>query len=538
MPYNAINREATINSLDQGKFDILIIGGGITGAGIALDAVSRGFRVALIEKGDFASGTSSKSTKLIHGGLRYLKNMEFKLVRDTGLERAVAFRNAPHLVRPEKMLLPLIERGAFGKIAISFGLWLYDILAWVRKEDRRIMLSKKRTLALEPLLRKDIVKGAGYYSEYRTDDARLTVEVLKTAAQKGATIINYVKAIRFIYQYGKITGIDAEDSINNQSISVNAKYIINATGPWVDILRKKDNSLKDKHLYLTKGVHIVVSKLKFPLQQSVYFDVDDGRMIFAIPRLDITYIGTTDTFYDGDLETPEVNKNDVNYLLNAVNNMFPTVNLSAKDIISSWAGLRPLIYEEGKGPSELSRSDELFESESGLITIAGGKLTGYRLMAKKVVRLICDKEGIIRKCKTRRIRLCGADFKRTRDIKSYIKTVEDMLEVAEINPEKANYMIMNYGTQSEEIIELFVKQKHKRLTCAEAEFAIKKEGVCHLDDFFVRRTGKLLFEPTSIAQELDSVVLVFVKYLRWKKEQQISERERIIKQLENCITFV
>ena len=538
MPFNAINRTNAIDKLNNTRFDVLIIGGGITGAGIALDAVSRGFSVALVEKGDFASGTSSKSTKLIHGGLRYLKNLELKLVRDTGLERAVAFRNAPHLVRPEKMLLPLIDGGTYGKTATSFGLWLYDVLAWVRKDDRRRMLGKKRTLEIEPLLRKDIIRGSGYYSEYRTDDARLTIEVLKTAASKGAVVLNYAKVNEFVYNEGKVNGVEVVDVIGKKSISVESDYVINAAGPWVDELREKDDSLTDKQLLHTKGVHIVVPKRKFPLHQSVYFDVDDGRMIFAIPRLETTYIGTTDTFYKGNLDTPDVSKKDVEYLLNAVNTMFPSIDLSMHDIVSSWSGLRPLISEEGKNPSELSRTDELFESPSGLITIAGGKLTGYRLMAKKVVRLICDKKGITKKCKTRRIKLLGAGFRRTRDVTSYFKTVEKLLVDAGISSSKSNYLVTNYGTQSEEIITLFKKHTYKSISCAEAHFAITNEGACFLEDFFVRRTGKLFFDPTSITNEIDDVLNVFVAQFKWNEERQIAEKKSVFELLKKSTTFL
>ncbi|MDH5474895.1 MAG: glycerol-3-phosphate dehydrogenase/oxidase [Cyclobacteriaceae bacterium] len=537
MPYSVLYREELIHTITGNEVDVLIVGGGITGAGIALDAVSRGFSVALIEKTDFASGTSSKSTKLIHGGLRYLKNLELKLVRDTGLERAVAFRNAPHLVRPEKMLLPLIENGTYGKRAASFGLWLYDLLAMVRRDDRRVMLSKKRALSVEPLLRNDVVTGAGYYAEYRTDDARLTIEVLKTAAQRGAVAVNYVACEELIYDEGRVVGVKAKDVLSNQNITIKSKYVVNATGPWADQLREKDNSLKHKRLHLTKGVHIVVEKDKFPLNQSVYFDVDDGRMIFAIPRLGVTYIGTTDTFYEGEINAPDVRLADVKYLLQAVNAMFPSVQLVVKDVISSWSGLRPLIHEEGKSPSEISRTDEMFVSTSGLISITGGKLTGYRLMAKKVVRHICDKQKVTRKCRTRRIRLVGANFKRAREVNDFFRKTAVFLKKSNIPIAKTNYLVTTYGTQTEEIVAIYKEKNYKYLASAEAQFSIQKEGACTLEDFFVRRTGKLFFEPDAIPVEINEVCKVFIQLLHWEDGKVKLETEKLLNLLKKATDF-
>ncbi|MDX1942322.1 MAG: FAD-dependent oxidoreductase, partial [Saprospiraceae bacterium] len=352
---SAQNRPELINKLKLDQFDLAIIGGGITGAGIALDAASRGMKVALVEMHDFASGTSSKSTKLIHGGLRYLKQFEIGLVREVGRERAVVHRLAPHLVTAEKMLLPLTEGGSYSKFTTSIGLMVYDFLAEVEHEDKRRMLGREATLAEEPLLRKDILKGSGLYAEYRTDDARLTIEIIKTASQYDALCINYVKTEDFIYKDGLIAGVQCKDLLSNEIFDIKANYVINAAGPWVDELRKKDKSLKGKHLFHSKGVHLVVPYDKLPLKHSVYFDVPDGRMMFAIPRHRATYLGTTDTPYHEDLNNIIITQDDVEYILNAVNNMFPDVKLATEDVESSWAGLRPLIHEEGKSASEMSR---------------------------------------------------------------------------------------------------------------------------------------------------------------------------------------
>jgi glycerol-3-phosphate dehydrogenase len=380
MNFSSIHRKDFVEQLASTQFDLLVIGGGITGCGIALDAALRGMKVALIEKNDFASGTSSRSTKLIHGGLRYLKQLEIKLVHDVGSERAVVHRNARHVVIPEKMLLPIVENGSLGKNSSSLGLLVYDLLAGVKKDERRKMLNKHDTLKAEPLLAKDKLVGGGLYFEYRTDDSRLTIEIAKSAFANGATLLNYAESKGFVYNSDKkITGAKVIDNISGQEFEVKASVVVNACGPWVDLLRKEDNSLKGKRLLLTKGVHLVFPYEKLPLQQAAYFDVGDGRMIFAIPRNSITYVGTTDTVYNQSIDKPQCSKEDVEYLLKAVNNIFPTLQLKQQDIVSSWAGLRPLIFEDGKSASEVSRKDEVMISDSGLISIAGGKLTGVPL---------------------------------------------------------------------------------------------------------------------------------------------------------------
>jgi len=537
MAYPSNRRKEILNEFSKKKYDIVVIGGGITGAGIALDAVSRGFSVALVEKQDFAAGTSSRSTKLIHGGLRYLKNFEIKIVRETGLERAIAYKNAPHLVRPEKMLLPLIENGTYGRLATSFGLWLYDVLAGVKGEDKRKMLGRDQTLKMEPLVRDDIIKGSGYYAEYRTDDARLTLEVLKTAKQKGAEVVNYTTVDELLYKNGKIVGVKCQDGINQNKFEIKSDFVVNATGPWVDELREKDNSCKGKRLHLTKGVHIVVPKEKLDLKQSVYFDVDDGRMIFAIPRQNSTYLGTTDTNYKGDTQRPEVSLEDVNYILSATNNMFPEVKLSSDDVISSWAGLRPLIHEDGKDPSAISRTDELFESETGLITIAGGKLTGYRLMAKKVLRFICDKKKIRRKCKTRRIRLSGGEFDSPKQLLTYKMAIIEKLATLNLPEADAEYLVHNYGKQTDRILAIYQEQKERKLVEAEALFALKYDGVCYLNDFYIRRTGKMYFAPQTIKGDLDVVAAVFAAVLGWDEEKVAQEKKSVVDEIVRVATF-
>ncbi|MCP9235083.1 glycerol-3-phosphate dehydrogenase/oxidase [Lewinella sp. JB7] len=539
-------RRAKIDRLADTHFDLLVIGGGITGAGVALDAGSRGLSVALIERNDFASGTSSKSTKLIHGGLRYLKNLEIGLVREVGQERAVVHRLAPHLVRPEKMLLPLVEGGSLGKLTTSMALWVYDFLADVEGEDKRVMLTKEETLKTEPLLREDILTGGGFYAEYRTDDARLTIENIKTAERHGALAANYVEATGFGYDEDhRINAVHCRDRFDGQELTISCDHVISSAGPWVDDLRKIDKSMNNKRLFLSKGVHIVVARERLPLAHACYFDVADGRMLFAIPRLRCTYIGTTDTPYKGDPTAVPVHLEDVEYLLRATNEVFPTVDLKVEDVESSWAGVRPLIFEEGKSAGEMSRKDEIFESDSGLLSIAGGKLTGYRKMAERVVdrlgKQLHEEGEDLEKNTTRDIVLTGGPFRDFAEVLAYEKTIADMLEAVSLAPDRAAYLVANYGKQTPEIIELAAGRGETtdvgRLAAAEAEWCIKNELALYPLDWVERRSGRLYFDMPSIRPVLDEVLGVFATAYGYTEADTARERQRVEEAIAWVSTF-
>ncbi|MDB5283736.1 MAG: glpD [Bacteroidota bacterium] len=511
MNFSNLNRSTFIEQASTQQFDLLVIGGGITGCGIALDAALRGMKVALIEKNDFASGTSSRSTKLIHGGLRYLKQFEFKLVHDVGSERAVVHRNARHIVIPEKMLLPIVHEGSLSAFTTSIGLLVYDILAGVKSSERRKMLNRHDTLKAEPLLAFDRLLGGGLYFEYRTDDSRLVIELAKSAFANGGLLLNYCESKSFVYnRLGKITGAKVFDKLGNKEIEIRATTVVNACGPWVDLLRKEDNSLKGKRLQLTKGVHLVFPYEKLPLKQAAYFDVGDGRMIFAIPRNNITYVGTTDTIYNQDLNKPHCNKEDVEYLITAVNKMFPAVALTPEDIVSTWAGLRPLIFEEGKSASELSRKDEIMISESGLLSIAGGKLTGYRLMAEKIVDLVAKKlHKSYGSCKTKNYRLSGGEFENESEFKKTLDQLTEKGKSENIPASKIAEWFYRYGGNTAIVIENTSKFRpkitddEKLFEAAELVYAIENEMIWFLNDFMIRRTGKIFFDIQNAEKQLD-----------------------------------
>ncbi|WP_307290928.1 glycerol-3-phosphate dehydrogenase/oxidase [Bacillus sp. SORGH_AS_0510] len=527
-------------------FDVLVIGGGITGCGIALDAVTRGLNTALIEMQDYAAGSSSRSTKLVHGGLRYLKQFEVKMVAEVGKERAIVYENGPHVTTPEWMLLPIHQGGTFGRFSTSMGLRVYDFLAGVKKAERRSMLSVEQTIEKEPLLKQEGLMGGGIYVEYRTDDARLTIEVLKEAVARGVKAVNYTKANELLYRDGKVVGVRVTNQLNGDVYDIYAKKIINATGPWVDSLRDKDHSMSGKKLRLTKGVHIVIDQSRFPLKQAVYFDTPDGRMVFAIPREGKTYVGTTDTFFDKELAHPKMTSEDRAYLIETIHYMFPKVQIKEEDIESSWAGVRPLIYEEGKDPSEISRKDEIWVSDSGLVTIAGGKLTGYRKMAETVVDLIAKKLeeewGLrFKACQTKHMPISGGHFGGSSKFQAFI---EKNLEEAIVNgftKEQYLQLVHRYGSNIHRIFEMAKGYNSDHTyglpldVYVQLVYSLEEEMTVKPVDFFIRRTSALYFNIQWVQKWKQAVMDLMAEYLEWTGEEKVNYQEELETELHDAV---
>lgn len=525
--FSSLQRQARIEKAKEDIVDLVVIGGGITGAGIALDAASRGLSVTLVEMQDFAEGTSSRSTKLVHGGLRYLKQLEVAEVAELGREREVVYENAPHVTTPVRMLLPFHVGGTFGKYSTALGLQVYDTLAGVKKSERRFMLTKDETLAREPLVKEQDLLGGGVYVEYRTDDARLTIEVIKAAVARGANVFNYMKAVN-IDSNPRYMSVEVEDQLTNEKHELRALKVVNAAGPWVDEVRKIDvnDSVKGKHLILSKGVHVVFDQSKFPLKQAIYFDTPDGRMLFAIPRQGKAYIGTTDTFYEGDPRDMTINQEDIDYVMKCIHYMFPEVAITEQDIESGWAGVRPLVHEEGKSPSEISRKDEIWQSEGGLITIAGGKLTGYRKMAQKIVNLVVkqlkdypNKE--FKKCTTKHIPLSGADLGGSKHLPQYIERSVTKGVEAGLTAKQARHLAELYGTNFD-IVLSYVAKNDTDLpndVYAQLHYGIDFEAVAKPVDFFIRRTGALFFNIAFVQKYHDAVISEMAKTLNWTDDQ-------------------
>lgn len=545
--FSGVQRDALLKKLAHQTFDLLVIGGGITGAGIALDAVTRGMKTVLVEMQDYAAGTSSRSTKLVHGGLRYLKQLEVKMVAEVGKERAVVYENGPHVTTPEWMLLPLHQGGTFGKFSTSLGLRVYDYLAGVKRSERRTMLNVEETVKREPLVKREGLKGSGVYVEYRTDDARLTIEVLKEAVHRGASAVNYAEVVGFLYTEGKVSGVQVKDRIGGGIIEIYAKKIVNAAGPWVDTLREKDKSKEKKHLQLTKGIHLVLDQRRFPLRQAIYFETPDGRMTFAIPRDGKTYVGTTDTVYKGDMAHPRMTSADRQYVIDAINYMFPSVNMTVKDIESSWTGLRPLIFEEGKSASEISRKDEVWQSPSGLITIAGGKLTGYRKMAEMVVDLAVDlykqeHGGSFPSSSTKNMPISGGQVGGSASFAEYCKRKAREGAVIGFTQEQAERLVGRYGSNIDRLYTLAARNGEQAAALqlpldvlTMLEYAIEDEMTVKPVDFFIRRTGALLFDMAWVQQHKASVIAYMAEKLGWSGELKRQYTEELEMHLHDAV---
>ena len=525
--FSSYNRDLLIEKLKSKSFDLIIIGGGITGAGVCIDAISRGLSVCLIEMNDFASGTSSKSTKLIHGGLRYLEQFKFSLVRETGTERAVLHEIAPHVVKSEKMLLPISKDGKLNRFTTPLALSAYDFLAKVDKKDKNKSLDKESTCKYEPLLKNKNILGGAIYSEYRTDDSRLTLEILKKSYSLGAYPINYAKHLSFIHKNGKVKGLICRDQISGKEFKIKSKVIVNASGSWLDEITGD----KKSKLILSKGVHVVIPKSKFPIRQSIYFDAVDERMIFAIPRRETVYIGTTDTLYNKSIDRLRVKRGEVIYLIKSVNKVFKC-NLKIDDVVSSWVGLRPLIKENKKDVSEISRKDEIFISGNGLISIAGGKLTGYRKMAERVVQEVVKKLKLkYTPTKTDKIKISNMSCKECANLVS-----------AHFNDKIINSLYNRYGSGIIDIYEIYIDLKkdkdQKSYLLSELIYCIKNEMCHNLSDFFSQRNSMVYFNINEIRKEVDMLKSQYCLFKRISKEEFKNEEKNLYDLIKDISTFI
>lgn len=539
MSFSAQTRKENIEKLKKTELDILIIGGGITGAGLALQGGARDIKTGLIEMHDFAAGTSSRSTKLVHGGLRYLKQFDVELVADVAQERAVIGKNSSHVVKPSYMLMPVYDEpgASFNTFSAEVALHLYDYLAKVDDEWKYYFLDAEKTIKEEPNLKKDGLLKGGFYLDYTNDDARLTTEILKKAHDYGAILTNYVKAVDFLYDGDKIAGVKAEDILTKEIIEIKASIVVNASGPWSDVVRKEMNHENDKKMYPTKGVHFVIDHNKLPLKRTIYTDsgLEDNRMIFVIPRGEKTYFGTTDTPFEGEYDDPEVTKEDIDYLLNALNHRFPDAKVTLNDIEASWSGLRPLIQDkDNSDPSGISRGHEIFISKGGLVNIAGGKLTDYRRMANDTFETIDQEfEKIGKKFNTvdtADIPLSGAEFPENTSFEEYVdEQTENGLEIG-LTGKDARYLANWYGRNVEKVFALKDAVKESNLpirTALQLEYALEYEMVISPEDFFARRTEILLFDTPRIHELKAPVIERLAEYFEWSDQEKEKWKEKL-----------
>lgn len=386
--FSAQTRAANLERMRTEPFDVLVVGGGIVGAGVARDAACRGFATALVDRGDFASGTSGKTSRLVHGGLRYLRNYRFGLVRRAVRERDLLLRNAPGLVHPLPFLIPVYADHGPGRMFLRFGLFLYDLLSKEKTLPRRSWLSAKEALEREPRIADRGLTGAGLYYDAWTDDARLVLAIVRDAAHVGAIVANHVQVERLVENGGRVAGANLRDAIGGESFTLSSRFVVNATGIWLDRLR---SARPAPTIRPTKGIHIFVPRAKIGNRHALALTAKrDGRVVFVLPWSHLALVGTTDTDFRGDPDRVVPNAADVAYLLETVNDAFPDSHLGPDDILSAYAGLRPLLRKgrEEKSESEISRDHAIFEDPDGLISVTGGKLTTHRAMAEEVGGLL------------------------------------------------------------------------------------------------------------------------------------------------------
>ncbi len=528
-------KRTPLTTLSAGRYDLLVIGGGITGASAFRDAALRGLKVALVEKNDFAWGTSSRSTKLLHGGLRYLESYQFRMVREACRERELMLELAPHLAHPRPFLYLQYEGYPEGMLKLRAGLTLYDLFAGAPASRRHKMLGREATLQLEPHLNPECLKGCGYYYDFLTDDARVTIETVKGAVEAGGHAANYMEATGFVLENDRIAGARLRDHLTGEEGTLRARQVINCGGPWVDQVRFLEPTISDTRLRPTKGVHIVLSKADFPLNHAVFLrSPTDNRVVWPIPALDsdLVYVGTTDTDYRGPLDHVVATEADVDYLLAVANQTIPGRNLGRQHVISTWAGLRPLIAPaDARDASAVSREHEIFTSPQGLLTIGGGKLTTARVMGEQVVdravELLAGLGGpsAIPSSITNRVPLSGGD-------RAQLDAARARVTGLGLEPVLHERLLSLYGGNAQLIGDtiagdptLGVNLGHG-VTLAEVHYAVDEEMACTLTDFFTRRASLFYWLRDGGLDIAAPVASEMAARLDWSAAEQETQLEQ------------
>jgi glycerol-3-phosphate dehydrogenase len=527
-----------LSRMGSEDFDILVIGGGVTGAGVALDAVARGYKVALVEKADFASGTSSKSTKLVHGGIRYLPEFDFALVHEALVERGLLLQNAPFLVAPLAFVLPIYEgdlhpvgmpfttpRGIGLSYLLDIGLWMYDIMAGRRNIHLHRRISRQKVMELAPAMTTQRLKEGFVYYDAQTNDVRLTITLIRTAATYGATIANYAEVTAFEMQNGKIVAARVHDRLGGQDITVRARHFINATGIFSEQVEALTGKTPQVSVEPSKGVHLVFAREKLMLGKDaiVLPETDDKRIIFIVPWESRAVVGTTDTG-SGDLDHPVASHEDVTYLLEHLKR-YLSVDISQDDILTTYAGYRPLLKPSGTGTStaKLSRSHSVLQSPSGLVTIVGGKLTTYRRMAQDTLDVINRRDGMKPIHPTERLLLQGSAGWPVQKQKLAQRGMALGLDDAVIE-----HLGKSYGTQAQQVLDLIEQDSSLKQRLipdlpyvrADVVFACRQEMAMTPYDVLGRRTAILLTDGQRGLGVVDEVAALMARELQWSPEQQ------------------
>ncbi|MFD3429466.1 glycerol-3-phosphate dehydrogenase [Nocardia fluminea] len=521
-------REQAVGTLDTAEVDVLVIGGGVTGAGAALDAASRGLSVTLVEARDFAAGTSSRSSKLIHGGLRYLEQMDFALVREALKERGLLLNTlAPHLVHPVPFLFPLQHR-VWERAYIGAGIALYDTLGGARTVPMHKHLTRSGALELAPALRADALTGAIRYYDAQVDDARHTMMIARTAAEHGATVLTRTKVIGLERDGEKVVGARVEDLETGLTHTVRARTVISATGVWTDDMIKMTGVDFPFHVQMSKGVHILVPRDRLNLHTGMIMRTEKS-VLFVIPWAEHWIIGTTDTEWALDKNHPTATAADVQYILDHVNSLL-RVPLTRADIVGTYAGLRPLMTGATKETAKLSREHAVAEPAPGLFVIAGGKYTTYRVMAADVVDAAAARlGGEIPASATAQLPIVGAA-----GYFDMLAEVTDLSASQRLPVDVVEHLLGRYGSLSTDIFGLIAADPALRhpipgasdYIAAEIVYAVTHEGALHLDDILTRRTRISIEVPDRGLAAAPEIARLIAPLLDWTEETTNTEINR------------
>ncbi len=544
MNFNFSKRQKNLSQLKSETFDLVIVGGGITGSGIARDATSRGMKVALIEARDFAIGTSSRSSKLIHGGVRYLENFEFSLVFEALSERALLFKIAPHLVHPLRFLIPIYQHSRVGRFKMTLGMWLYDLLALFETPQLHESLNAGEVKSRLPSLNARALTGAVEYSDAYTDDDRLVIETLRDAHRSGAIITNYVKALDAQKNHnGEITSLRVRDELTQEEFEVKGSQFVSGVGPWTDIFGQQLNKDWKPRLRPTKGVHLVFSRKKIPVEKAVVMAVEK-RIIFVIPRHEMVIVGTTDTDYKNDPLDVKTDNNDVDYLIAALDQYFPKLGITREDIISSYSGVRPLVDDGSATESKTSREHSIFSFGPNLTFIAGGKYTTYRKISEEAVDYVLHKMPF-----EKRMGFGPSNTKRVLNPKvtselynRALEKVESLSKEFSMDQKLIQKIVFRHG---EEGISLCKKIKqdyssysaNEALWMAEAYFAIENTMCLNLIDFYWRRSPLFLASKNHGSPYINAIAQVFKDYYYWSDTETNQQKKTLMEEMQKELAW-
>jgi glycerol-3-phosphate dehydrogenase len=509
---STLDREASLDRLERETFDCVIIGGGITGAGVAREAARRGMTVALLEAEDFAAGTSSRSSKLIHGGLRYLAMGDLWLVRETARERTEIHKIAPHLAEPRWIIVP--SRSRAGSLKVRAGVSAYERLGNVESQDLHQNWSEVELQQEEPIIRHSTFRYACVYREYITDDARLVLANIRAAVADGAAVSNHTPVRAILREGDRANGVEARCRFTGRTVRIRGRSVINAAGPWVDAVRALEDPEASALLHLSKGIHLVLSGERIPLRNILILGAPDGRTIFAIPRAGMVWVGTTDTTYTNAAAVwPEITSEDVEYLLGPLPHYLALDPVKPEEVLGAWAGLRPLIAEPGKKPHEISRRDEILVGPASVVTIAGGKLTGYRMMARRTVEKTAEIAGLsVPPATDEEPPLPGGDFEGDLD-----RLAAALVSEGGASAVAAQRLVRLYGREAKQVIEGGFHPVVEGASAAveEIDWAVQREGAATLEDVLQRRMRLALYDPALGETAVEPVARRMAELLGW-----------------------